>query len=242
MKSLLLFLSLFTWANLNAQETKTSIGFSLSPSYSSILYKNDGSFQDSDVDLIKSGTNGELGLSGNFFFQYKLMDKLYATFGLGVQNYSYSTTYYSQTNIEHPTISRETKYSQYYLQLNTSVKYHFYKTFYARAGIAVDLLAEQRANRTETCPTCEYSYQGKDNSGIYNEAMVPASLGLGYELKLNDKLNLMAEVYGSLSLTDGFYSTVFTDQVQIFQGDPLKPHLQQRPYQLGCKIGIIRSF
>jgi hypothetical protein len=214
----------------------------LSPNYSSIIYLNEGSFQDADVELIKSGTSGELGLSGNFFYQYSLTDKLFITWGIGLQNYSYSTTYYSQTQLEHSDIQRNTKYNQHYLQFNTSIKYRLYKTLYARAGVGVDLLVEQRAKRTETCPGCEYSYQGEDNSGVYNEAMLPASFGLGYELKLNEKLNLMTELYGSMSLTNAFSNTVFTDQVQVFQGAVLKPHLQQRPFQLGFNIGIVRSF
>ena len=242
MRSLLLLLCLFFGIGVNAQETKTSIGFSLSPNYSSVIYQNEGGFQDADIELIKSGTSGELGLSGNFFYQYKLKDKLFITWGLGLQNYSYSTSYYSQTQIEHSDIQRNTKYNQHYIQFNTSVKYRLYKTLYARAGIGVDLLVEQRAKRTETCPSCEYSYQGEDNSGVYNVAMLPVSFGIGYELKLNEKLNLMTELYGSMSLTNAFSNTIFSDQVEIIPGALLKPHLQQRPFQLGFKIGIIRSF
>lgn len=242
MRLLLFLFGIIFGAQLNAQETKTSIGFSLSPNFSSVLYKNEGSFQEADVELIKFGTHGELGLSGTFFFQYELTDKLFAVWGLGLQNYSSRTTYYSQTNIEHSMISRETKYNQIYLQFNTSLKYRVYKTLYVRGGIASNFLVEQRAKRTETCPTCDYSYQGEDNSGIFNEVILPASFGLGYELQLNDNLHLMAELYGSMSLTDAFRSTVFSDQVQLFPGALLKPHLQQRPFQLGCEIGIIRSF
>jgi len=242
MRSLLLFFYLFLGFNVLAQETKTAIGFSLNPSYSSIVYKKTGAFSDTDIEQIKSGTQGELGLSGNFFFQYALKEKLFATLGLGIQNYSYSTSYYSQSQIEHSDIQRNTKYHQYYIQWNTSLKYRPFKMLYFTAGIGVELLAEQRVKRTETCPSCEYSYQGDDYSAIYKEALVPASLGLGYELKLNDQLNLMAEVFGSISLSDAFMTTVFSDQVQDFPEALLKPHLQQRPFQAGCKIGIIRSF
>jgi hypothetical protein len=225
-----------------AQETRTSLGFSLHPNVSSLLYRNDGSFSDADVELIESGTHSKLGLSGNFFFQYKLTDKLFVTWGLGIQNYSSRATYYSQSNIEHPEITRETEYMQYYIQFNTSLKYFVFKSLYATAGVGVDLLAEQRARRTETCPWCYYLYQGDDYSRIYNEAIIPAFVGVGYELKLSDRWNLMTELFGSMSLTDALMTTVFTDQVQNFPQALLKPHLQQRPFQLGCKIGIIRSF
>ncbi|MDG1333082.1 MAG: outer membrane beta-barrel protein [Crocinitomicaceae bacterium] len=242
MRSILLFSLLLVGSSLLAQETKTSIGFSLNPSYSSVLYQKTGTFSDADIELIESGTNGQLGLSGTFFFQYKLTDKLFIDWGLGLQNYRYNTTYYSQTNIEHSDIQRDTKYSQYYIQFNTSLKYRLFKTLYVRAGIGIDLLADHRAERTETCPTCEYNYQGIDNSAIYKEAIFPASFGLGYELKLKDNLNLMAELFGSMSLSDAFMTTLFTDQVQELPGALLKQHLHQRPFQVGCKIGIIRSF
>ena len=242
MRSILLCFGFFLVFKSFAQQTNTSIGFSLHPNVSSLRYHNNGSFSDADVELIELGTHPKLGLSGNIFFQYSLMDKLFVTWGLGIQNYSSRATYYSQSNIEHPEIIRETEYMQYYLQFNTSVKYFIFQSLYVTAGVGVDLLVEQRARRTETCPWCYYLYQGDDYSRIYKETMIPAFVGVGYEFKLNEKWDLMTELFGTMSLTDALLTTVFSDQVQNFPEALSKPHLQQRPFQLGCKLGVIRSF
>lgn len=230
MRLLLLTICALIGGNVNAQEAKTSIGFALSPNYSSVRYVDNGTFSQSDIDLIESGTTGSAGLSGNIFFQYELMDKLYITWGLGIQNYRYSTTYYSQSQIEYPELSVNTTYSQFYLQLSASVKYRMYKTLYVRAGIGADVLAEPRVEITQSCPTCEYYYKGDDHSSNFKEAMLPVSLGVGYELKLTDRLNLMSELFGTMVVTDANHVTGSSNS------------LQQRPLQLGFSLGIIRSF
>ena len=242
MRLLLLTICVLFGMNANAQETKTSIGFSLTPSFSSIRYIDDGTYPSGYLETINSDTKGSIGLSGNIFFQYDVSEKFLITWGLGIQNYRYQTSYYTQTEIEHPTISRETKYSQHYLEFNVSAKYRIYKTLYARAGVGVDLLIEQHAKRLEICPTCEYSYKGDDNSSNFNPAMVPVSLGVGYEMKLNDRLNLLAEMSGSMSVTNAFESTFFTDQVANIPDSAINPHVQQKPFQLGFSLGLIRSF
>ena len=230
MRLLLLTIYVLIGANANAQETKTSIGFALSPNYSSVRYVDNGAFSQSDIELIELRTTGAPGLSGNVFFQYELMDKLFITWGLGIQNYRYSTTYYSQSQIEYPELSVKTTYSQFYLQLSTSVKYQIYKTLYVRAGIGADVLAEPRVEITQSCPTCQYYYKGDDHSSNFKEAMLPISLGVGYELKLSDRLNLMSELFGTMVMTDAKYSISSLNS------------LPQRPLQVGFSLGIIRSF
>lgn len=230
MRSLLLTICTLIGATTSAQETKTSIGFALSPNYSSIRYI-DGDLPVGYVDDLESGTKGSLGLSGNIFFQYETTKNLFFTWGLGIQNYRYMTTYYSQEQIDHPTIVSNTKYSQHYIQLSASVKYRIYKTLYVRAGIGADILAEQHARITQSCPTCESFSQGNDNSPPLKTALVPATFGIGYELKLNDKLNLMSELFGTMSLTGAYEEISSSSYI-----------LQQRPLQLGLSLGIIRSF
>lgn len=244
MRLLLLSILLISVAKTHAQETKTSIGFSLNPNYSSIRYikSETGAYSDGYLNELKVGTHGAVGLSGEVFFQYKLTDKFLINWGIGLQNYRSRISYYSQSQLEHPTIQRDTKYTQYYLQINVSAKYRFYESFYARVGVGGDFLLEQHARRTETCPTCDYSYQGRDHSSVFSEAMLPVSVGLGYEMKLNDRLQFMTELYGTISLTNAFSDTVFSDQVQFFSDVLLTEHMQQRPFQFGLKMGVIRSF
>ena len=244
MRLLLLSILLLIGAKTHAQETKTSIGFSLSPNYSSIRYiKVDaGTYSDEYLNELKAETHGAVGLSGEVFFQYKLTDKFLINWGLGLQGYRSRASYYTQSQLEHPTIQRETKYTQHYLQVNVSAKYRFYESLYARIGIGGDFLLEQHARRTETCPTCDYSYQGRDHSSVFSESMLPASVGLGYEMKLNEHLQFMTELYGTMSLTNAFSNTVFSDQVQFFPDALLTEHMQQRPFQLGLKMGVICSF
>ncbi len=195
-----------------------------------MCYVDDGSYPTGYIDLIESHTNGSIGLSGNVFFQYEVSKKFLITWGLGIQNYRYRTTYFSQSQIEHPSIERVTTYSQYYLGVNANIKYRIYKTFYARVGVGADVIVEPRVTIKESCPSCEYSFKGNDNTSNFNEVIVPVSLGVGYELKLTDRLNLMTELFGTMVVTDAIQKT------------DLSSALQQKPLQAGCSIGIIRSF
>ncbi len=226
MRSLLLTICVLFGINANSQETKTSIGFSLTPNFSSIYYVDDGSYPLDYIDYLKLYTKGSIGLSGNVFFQYEVTDKLFITWGLGVQNYRYSRMFFSQAPLDHIVYTTKT-YSQYYLQLNTSVKYRIHKTLYVRVGIGVDVLAEPRVKSISSEPS--ENYKGDDNTN-FKEAMIPISLGVGYELKLTDRLNLMAELFGTMIVTDALDSA------------PNTSVLQRKPWQLGFSIGVIRSF
>lgn len=230
MRFLLLTICFFTGIIANAQETKTSMGFSLSPSFSSVRYVDDGSYPTGYIDLIESHTTGSIGLSGNVFFQYEASEKFLITWGLGVQNYRYRTTYFSETQIDHPTIKRTTTYSQYYLGLNANIKYRIYKMFYARVGVGADVIVEPRIKIKESCPSCEYSFKGNDYASDFKEVIVPVSLGVGHELKLTDRLNLMTELFGTM---------VVTDALHIVANSSV---LQRKPWKLGFSIGVIRSF
>lgn len=243
MRSLLLFIGFSLSFSANAQDSKTAIGFVLSPNFSTINYIQSGQFSQEDVDIIDAGTTGKIGLSGSAFFQYEISDRFFVIWNLGVENYRYHTSYYRQAQIEHPTINRETSYSQYYLQIGGSLKYRIYKTLYARAGIGVNLLLEQRVERSESCPTCEYYYKGADYGSRFKESLIPVSFGVGYELKLNDRLNLVTELFGSMALTGAYETLNFPENVQSLEYyQPNSPHLQQKPLQLGFSLGIIRSF
>ena len=228
---------------ISIKNARTSIGFTLSPNFSSIRYVDNGNLPDGYIDELKSGTTGTLGFSASFFFLNELTDKLFVQWGLGAQNYRYRTSYYNQVQLEHPTINRETTYNQYYLQIGASLKYRVYRTLYARAGIGVDILMEQRAERTESCPTCDYYYKGEDYGSRFKEVLVPVNFGLGYEMKLNDRLNLVTELFGTMSLTRAYEGLTFSDQVGVLEYNPItNVHLQQKPLQIGFSIGIIRSF
>ena len=228
MRSLLLTIFVLIGANANAQETKTSMGFVLSPNFSSVRYNTNGNSSQSYLEVIESATSGAIGLSGNIFFQYELLDKLFITWGLGVQNYRFSTRYESVN--QGGSNSLKTIYSQYYLELNASVKYRIYKTLYARAGIGADVLADPRKKAIKPCPSCDEVVKTNDNPSNFKEAMLPLSFGLGYELKLTDRLNLMTELFGTMIVTDAL---------------DLKPNsnmIQRKPVQLGFSLGVIRSF
>ncbi|MFK7786264.1 MAG: outer membrane beta-barrel protein [Crocinitomicaceae bacterium] len=223
MKFILLYIGLFIGLTAFSQETNTSIGFSLSPNYSSVRYPNANVFSDIDIEVIQSGTKGELGLSGNFFFQYELMDKLFVTWGVGVQNYRYARELFSEDEV----MSLKSVYSQHYLQLNTSIKYRIVNSLYVRAGMGVDLLAEARYKLLNSAS--DDIQEGKDGAN-FKEAMLPISFGVGYELKLSERVNLMAEVFGTLVVTDAIVIS------------PNLAELQRKPWQLGASIGVIRSF
>lgn len=229
MRSLLLILCFSLSASAHAQETKTSMGFALSPNFSTIRYTNTGDVTQENFDLMKSATSGSLGLSGNVFFQYKVTDKFYITWGLGIQNYRYQWNYSEPPQNEIPTMGLNLKHSQHYIQLNVSAKYRIYKTVYVRAGIGADLLAEDKAKLYLTCSDCEETYVGSGDSNNFKEAMLPVSVGVGYELKLTERLNIMAELFGATSLTNALEETPGAQ-------------LEQRPLQLGFSLGIIRSF
>lgn len=229
MRSLLLIICFSITASAQAQETKTSMGFALSPNFSTIRYTNNGDITQENFDLMKSATSGSLGLSGNVFFQYNVTDKFYITWGLGIQNYRYQLNYSEPPQNEIPTMGLNLKHSQHYIQLSVSAKYRIYKTLYVRTGIGADLLAEERTKVYSTSSAGDNSFIEKNNSGNSTEAILPVTLGVGYELKLAKRLNLMAEMFGTTSLTN---ARVKSPSAQ----------LEERPIQLGFSLGIIRSF
>lgn len=229
MRSLLLIVCFSVIASAQAQETKSSMGFVLSPNFSTLRYTNDGSVTQENFDQTKSATSGSLGISGNIFFQYQVTDKFYITWGLGIQNYRYQLNYFELPQNEVPTMGLNLKHSQHYIQLNVSAKYRIYKTLYVRTGIGADLLAEERIKVYSTSSTGDNTFIEKNNWGNSTEALLPVSLGVGYELKVAKRLNLMAEMFGTTSLTNA-------------REEALGAQLEQRPMQLGFSLGIIRSF
>ena len=226
MRLLLLIFYILIGVQTNAQETKTSIGLVLSPHFSSQRYFISGSASESSLEKAKSSTIGQIGLSGSVFFQYELTKKLFVTWGLGVQNYRHKREILFAGGAGYYSLRT---HSQHYLQLNTSIKYRIIKTFYARAGIGVDILAEARYKIYSNSSSGGFAYVGDDIAN-FKEAMVPVQLGFGYELKLTDRWNLMTELYGT---------TVVTGAIDISEDTS---NLQRKPWQLGFNIGFIRSF
>lgn len=229
MRSLLLFICLTVCASTHAQETKTSIGFVLSPNFSTVRYTKLGSDIEGIFEEMKSATRGSLGLSGSVFFQYEISDKFLINWGLGIQNYRYQLKYTWPPQNQDSSTGSIQKYSQHYIQLNVSAKYRIYKTLYVRAGIGVDLLAEQGLKIYKTSSVEGNTLIMKDNSGNSAEGMFPVVLGVGYELKLTKNLHLLSELFGTTSLTNVLESTTSSQ-------------FEQRPMQLGISLGIIRSF
>ena len=229
MRAFLLFICLTVCASAQAQASKTSIGFVLSPNFSTVRYTKLGSDLGGSFEEMKSATRGSLGLSGSVFFQYEISDKFLLNWGLGVQNYRYQLKYtWPQQNQDSSTGSIR-KYSQHYLQLQVSAKYRIYKTLYVRAGIGADLLAEERLNIYKTSSTEGNSLIMKEKFGNSAEGMFPVVLGVGYELKLSKNLHLLSELFGTTSLTNALEKTP-------------SPQFEQRPIQLGISLGLMRSF
>ena len=224
MRLLLFLFCIVLCADSNAQETNTSIGFLLSPNFSNVHYSKVSAEDQMDLEEAQTNTTGVIGLSGSSFFQYKLTDKLFVTWGLGAQNYRHTRTY----STEDETFTSKKAYSQYYLQIQAAVKYRIFRALYVRAGLGVDLLLEAHYRASDSFSD-GYYHKGNDSSK-FKGAMVPISLGAGYELKLTDRVNLVAELFGTVVTTNALDIT------------PNSFVLQRKPWQLGTSIGVIRSF
>ena len=80
MKTVLLFL-LVTTSTCHAQETKTAIGFTLSPGYTGVRYDKNGTFDEDHINDLNELEQGKIGLSGNLFFQYELHERVFLNWG-----------------------------------------------------------------------------------------------------------------------------------------------------------------
>ncbi|MFT5777895.1 MAG: hypothetical protein ACI837_000843 [Crocinitomicaceae bacterium] len=233
---LLIIIASFCFTHLFAQETNTAIGFTLSPGFSAPRYVSSGAYTQGKVDSIKGHESGKVGLSGDFFFQYTLSHRISVDWGLGARYYGYRSSIYSELTPSVAGYSRFARYSQYYIRFQTSGKFRFYKTLYARLGVGLNLLAESREKVDVLSPTENYSYSGTDNRN-FKEALWTVTFGLGYEMKMTDKINLVAEFYGSSGFTR---STDFTNTLGPIVDS--KAPLDRVPMLVGITLGIIRYF
>jgi hypothetical protein len=214
-----------------AQETNTAIGLTLSPGFSAPRYMNHGEFTSEHIESIKALESGLLGLSGDVFFQYKLHDRIFVNWGLGLRSDGYRSTIYSEFTPTNEAVSSFAKYAQYRLRLEASGKFRLYNTFYTRIGVGVSVFMGARKRIEQTYDGGNYFHVGQDNRG-FKEGIGTATLGFGYELKLGEKINLVTEMYG----TYGFTKTMSIVSPALDIG------LDRIPMQVGISVGIIRYF
>lgn len=225
MKRLLLILLCIPNA-IQAQETKTSIGFNFYPSYCDVYYITAGPEWNDFVETTKSLESGIFTFSGNIFFRHELNERFDVSWGIGYRDVGFSTT------AEMPVIPTgtqeflKTTFRQGYLQFPVSVNYNITSGLYVTGGLILSTLIDAQFHQEMAGIS--------DNDPIYNagdardlrEFQLSTTLGLGYSMKLSEQWRFYVEPMFAY----GLFAQQFSED------------FDRSPWRAGANFGVVHRF
>ncbi len=225
MKRLLLLLICFP-LTLQAQETKTSIGFNFYPSYSDVHYMTASSVADGEVESANQLEGGLFTFSGNMFFRHQLHDRLDISWGIGYRDVGFKS---SLEMVVLPQGTQEfvsTTFRQGFLQFPVSLNFNITKGLYVSGGIIGSTLIDAKF-RQEMAGLSgdDESLSGGDTRNL-NTFQLSSTLGVGYKMKLSEQWSFYVEPSFSYCFTPQQFNEAF----------------DRSPWRVGANFGVVHQF
>lgn len=211
---------------IQAQETKTSIGFNFYPSYSDVHYMTWSSVDPIEVKSVNQMEQGMFTFSGNIFFRHELSKRFDLSWGIGYRDVGFK----SHVEVVIPPQGTEeysnSTFRQGYLQFPISVNFNIIDGLYVTAGVIPSAIMDaDYKQQTSSISNGIINLSGGDPRNL-RTFQFSSTAGIGYSLKLTDQWRFYAEPSFSYCLTS----------------QQAKEAFDRSPWRVGANLGFVHRF